>query len=169
MTQVIWETVVTSKSIGKTPEPACWNTAASQKSSASKCHPPNRPKGGDKRMHRDTKRNRHIHQLCRDRHADKWSCRRPYAEILAQNYDQPANCSDDDQSFSDHSSVHSHNALDSDSAPELLSGSATQNITAWNSVAELPSGNYQLNPPLYWLLTISKLLSYSCNRKPSIC
>lgn len=123
MTQEIWEIIVNSKSSGKTPEPAFSNTTASQKSPASKHHPPNRPKGGDKRAHRDIERNRHVHQLRRDRHADKRSCRRPYAEILAQNYDQPAYHSDDDHSFSDHGSVHSHNSLASDSGSEFLSPS----------------------------------------------
>ena len=73
ITQVVRVTVVTSKSIGKTPQ------------------------------------------------------REPYAEILAQNYqnyDQPANCSYDDHGFSDHSSVHSHNSLGSvfeqDTEPQLL-------------------------------------------------
>ena len=121
MTQVIWKIIVNSKSSGKTPEPAFTNTRASQKPPASKHHPPNRPKGGDKRTHRDIERNRHVHQLRCDRHADKRSCRRPYAEILAQNYGQPAYHSDDDHNFSDHGSVHSHNFLDSDSASEILS------------------------------------------------
>ena len=31
--------------------------------------------------------NRHVHELRQDRHAHKRSCRRPYAEILAQDYD----------------------------------------------------------------------------------
>ena len=62
MTQVIWETVVTYKSSGKTPEPASSNTAESQKSPPSKRHIPSRPKGGDKRMHRDTESKHHVHQ-----------------------------------------------------------------------------------------------------------
>ena len=60
MKQGIWEIVVTSNSIGKTPEPACSNTAASQKSPASKRHPPNRPQGGDKKMHIDIECNHHV-------------------------------------------------------------------------------------------------------------
>ena len=123
MTQVAWETAVTFKVRGETTELARSNTEASHRSTASKDHPHNRPKGGDKKPRRDTERNRHVHQLRRDRHSHNRSSRRPYAEILAQKYDQPMYGSDDDHSISDYHLEHGHNPSDSDSASECLSAS----------------------------------------------
>ena len=123
MTQVAWETVVKPKAGGKTTEPASSNTEVSYRSAASKDHPHNSPKGGDKKQHRNTERNRRVHQLRRDRHSHNRSFRRPYAEILAQKCDQTMDRSDDDHSISDHSSLHGHHSSDSDSASECLSPS----------------------------------------------
>lgn len=113
MTQVAWETVVTSKATVGAPEPVNSNTKVSNTSAASKLHPHNKPKGGDKRQRRDTERNRHVHQLPGDRHSHSRSCRKSYTDILAQTHYQPLDCSDDDHSISEYSSNHSYNPADS--------------------------------------------------------
>ena len=126
MTQIAWETLVISKRGGKPTEPTSSNTDVSSRSATSKDHLHNRSKGGHKRLHKDTERNRHVHQLRRDRHSHNRSVRKPYSEILSQNW---RDRSDDDHSISnhssdsDHGSEHGHNLADSDSYSECLSAS----------------------------------------------
>ncbi|KAF0025025.1 hypothetical protein F2P81_021906 [Scophthalmus maximus] len=103
VTQMAWETIVTSKAKGGTPAPTSSDTKVSHTPTASKDHPHSRTKGGDKKSNRDTERNRHVHQLRRDRHSQNRSSRRPYAEILAQNVDHPIDRPDDDFIISDQS------------------------------------------------------------------
>ena len=119
-TQIVWETVVQSKT--RIIEPA---SATSKevlvRPPVTKDHPQNRPKGGDKRPQRDTERSRRVHHLRRDRHSVNRSCRRPYAEILAQTPDQPVYASDDDNLISDYNSDNSHSPSDNDSVSEYFS------------------------------------------------
>lgn len=118
LTQMVWETIVTSTAGGETTEPVS-SSLASHRHTASKHHPHNRTKGGDKRPHRDTGRSRHVHHL--RQHPHSRSSRRPYAEILTQTYDQQLNYSDDDHSTSDNRLEHDHNLYDSDSISECSS------------------------------------------------
>ncbi|XP_037628624.1 uncharacterized protein LOC119489809 isoform X2 [Sebastes umbrosus] len=126
MTQIAWETLVISKKGGKLTEPTSSNTDVSSRSATSKAHLHNRSKGGQKRRHKDTERNRHVPHLHRDRHSHNRSVRKPYAEILSQNW---RDRSDDDLSISDHisdseqGSEHGHNLAYSDSYSECLSAS----------------------------------------------
>lgn len=122
MTQMAWETLVSSKDMRKNTELSSSNTHVSSKPSASRPHPHYTSKGGDKRSHRDTERNRRVHQLRRDRHSHSRSCKKPYAEIVAQNYEQ----SDDDHSISDHSEEHGQPHSDNDSISEGLPISSYQ-------------------------------------------
>ncbi|XP_056256394.1 uncharacterized protein LOC130184486 [Seriola aureovittata] len=110
MTKMAWETMVNSKARGKTTEPSNSNTLASHRHVTSKDHPQNRSKGGDKRPHMGAERNRHAHQVRRDRHSHNRSRRRPYAEILAQTQDQSTHGSDNDHVISDHVNSDSDNA-----------------------------------------------------------
>ena len=121
MTQMAWETVVNSKERGKTTEPACSDTRASPKFTASQVHPHYRSKGGDKRPHRDTERNRHVHHQRRNGNTSPRSSRRPYSEIMAQKHDLPLDSSDDDYRYTDRLSDHGHKAPDSDSASDCPS------------------------------------------------
>ena len=108
ITQQVWETVVLSKAKRRATELVSPQPVASQRSTVPKHHPQprNRTKGGDKRMHRDTERNRHVHHMRRDGHSHR-SRRMPYADILAQNYDQQVDRSEDD--ISDCSSQYGNN------------------------------------------------------------
>ena len=126
MSQVAWETVVTAKATQGATEPVKTDTKVSNSSAASKLHPQNKTKGGDRRQRRDTERIRHVHQVPRDRHSHSRSCRKPYSDILAQT---THHYSEDDDSISEYSSKHGYDRYDraySDSASEVLldSGSA---------------------------------------------
>ncbi len=123
VTCMIWKAFVPTKA--KTTEFAtASSTEVSQRPKCSKDHPHDRPKGGDKGLQQDTERNRHVHQLRRDRHSHNRSCRRPYSEILAQRYDQPTGRSDDELLISAYNSTRSHSLSDSDNASECSSASS---------------------------------------------
>ena len=94
---------------------------ASPKFTASQVHPHYRSKGGDKRPHRDTERNRHVHHQRRNGNTSPRSSRRPYSEIMAQKHDLPLDSSGDDYRYTDRLSDHGHKAPDSDSASDCPS------------------------------------------------
>ena len=121
MTQMAWETVVSFKAKVIRTVPASPESPVSCRPPAARTHPHHRPKGGDRRQHRDTERNRPVHHLPRDRHSHNRSCRRPYSEMSAHNYDQPMDHSEDDRSISDQSSEHGYDYSDSGNASGCLS------------------------------------------------
>ena len=117
MSQVAWETLVTVKATVGATKPVKLNTKVLNSSATSNHHPQNKTKGGDNRQRRDTERNRHVHQLPRDRHSHSRSCRKPYSDILAQT---TYHCSEDDRSISEYSSKYGYDRAHSDSASEVL-------------------------------------------------
>ncbi len=122
--KIVWECLVSSKA-KRTVRATLEEVPC--RPPASKDHPHNRPKGGDKRPQSDSRRSRRVHQLRRDGHSQNRSCRKPYAEILAQTCEQQHRSNDEHIIF-DYSSEHSQCLSDSDSASECSAVSSRRNL-----------------------------------------